>query len=115
MEYNKKKTFCMEATTKEQYLKFKKDIKNRKYKSHAFYTAYYIFKHRIGADPSLEYLVDSLAIEKWLDEVAIPQCRKGLVHGYICGIGGDYRGFPSRVFKNQVIEIYNEYANEYTK
>lgn len=81
------KEFSMNATTKEQYLKFKEEIK-RKSHEHAFYIAYYIFKHRIGRDKETD-LVDSQVIEKYIDDVVIPACYKGLYHGRIAPYCGE--------------------------
>lgn len=106
------KEFTMNATSKEQYLKFKEDIKNSSH-SHDFYIAYYIFKHRIGRDKETD-LVDSQVIEKYLDDVVIPACYKGLYHGRIAPYcGGNCINYAIREFKNNVHETYNRYAEVY--
>ena len=102
------KEFSMNATTKEQYLKFKEEIKSKSH-GHAFYIAYYIFKHRIGKDSETD-LVDPQVIEKYLDDVVIPACHKGLYHGYITGTGGDCINYSIKHFKEMVRYYYNTYA-----
>ena len=104
------KEFSMNETTKEQYLKFKEEIK-RKSHTHAFYIAYYIFKHRIGKDSETD-LVDPQVIEKYLDDVVIPACHKGLYHGYITGTGGDCINYSIKHFKEMVRYYYNTYAEQ---
>ena len=104
-----KKTYSNNITTKEQYLKFKDTIKKTKYESHSFYVAYYIFKHRIGEDPETK-LRDNLVIEKYVDEVVIPACHKGLYNGYIGGCGGDCIDWGIRNFKSEIIYWYNSFA-----
>jgi hypothetical protein len=103
-----KKTFSINATTKEQYLKFKETIKKGGH-THAFYVAYYIFKHRIGEDHEIK-LRDNLVIEKYVDEVVVPACHKGLYHGYIGHCGGDCISYGIRNFKADVIYYYNAFA-----
>lgn len=106
------KAFTINATTKEQYLKFKEDIKSKSH-SHHFYIAYYIFKHRIGRDLETD-LVDSQVIEKYLDDIVIPACYKGLYHGRIAPYcGGDCINYAIKEFKNNVRETYNRYAEAY--
>lgn len=103
------KEFSMNATTKEQYLKFKEEIK-RKSHEHAFYIAYYIFKHRIGRDKETD-LVDSQVIEKYIDDVVIPACYKGLYHGRIAPYcGGNCINYAIKHFKEMVRWHYNTYA-----
>jgi hypothetical protein len=102
------KEFSMNTTTKEQYLKFKKEIKSKSH-AHAFYIAYYIFKHRIGKDSETD-LVDPQVIEKYLDDVVIPACHKGLYCGYITGTGGDCINYSIKLFKEMVRYYYNTYA-----
>ena len=102
--------FSINETTKENYLKFKEEIKKESH-SHYFYIAYYIFKHRIGRDPETN-LVDSNVIEKYLDEVVIPACYKGLYHGRIYPYcGGDCVNTAIREFKQKVRYVYNQYAD----
>ena len=102
--------FSINETTKEKYLNFKKEIKKESH-SHYFYIAYYIFKHRIGRDPETN-LVDSNVIEKYLDEVVIPACYKGLYHGRIYPYcGGDCVNASIKQFKRRVRYIYNIYAD----
>ena len=103
-----KKTFTINATTKAQYLKFKDAIKSGSH-DHAFYVAYYIFKHRIGEDPETK-LRDNLVIEKYVDEVVILACYKGLYNGYIGHCGGDCIKWGIRNFKASIIYYYNEFA-----
>lgn len=102
------KAFSMNVTTKEQYLKFKEEIKSKSH-AHAFYIAYYIFKHRIGKDSETD-LVNPQVIEKYLDDVVIPACHKGLYHGYITGTGGDCIDYSIKHFKEMVRWHYNTYA-----
>ena len=93
--------FTDKATTKEQYLKFKEEIK-KPYHSHSFYVAYYLFKHRITGEERDKYLEDEVR----------HRCWKGLYHGRITYTGGDLtesEAIPS--FKNQVIKWYNSYAD----
>lgn len=95
------KIFTNNATTKEQYLKFKEYIKSRKH-SHWTYVAYYIFKHRIKGEER----------DKYLDEEVKTRCHKGLSSGRLVGSGGDmteYYAIP--LFKNYVIEEYNKFAS----
>lgn len=101
--------FSINETTKENYLKFKEEIKRISH-SHYFYIAYYIFKHRIGKDPETN-LVDSNVIEKYLDEVVIPACYKGLYNGYIVATGGDNIKYAIENFKERVRYWYNFYAD----
>lgn len=102
--------FSINETTKENYLKFKEEIKRSSH-SHYFYIAYYIFKHRIGRDSETN-LVDSQVIEKYLDEVVIPACYKGLYNGYIYPCcGGDCVKYAINRFKQQVRYYYNLYAD----
>ena len=109
MEKKNNNEFVMNATTKEQYLKFKEDLKKESYHPHSFYIAYYIFKHRIGRDLETD-LVDTNVIEKYLDEVVIPACYKGLYHGRIVGTGGECINYAKRYFKDYVRSVYNKYA-----
>ena len=106
--------FSINETTKDNYLKFKEEIKKGSKDnpiSHFFNVAYYIFKHRIGRDPETN-LVDSNVIEKYLDEVVIPACYKGLYHGRIYPhCGGYYINTAIREFKQRVRYIYNQYAD----
>ena len=95
------KIFTNNATTKEQYLNFKNYIKEGKYLSHATYVAYYIFKHRLEGEERDKYLEDEVR----------HRCYKGLYNGRIVGSGGadtEYYAIP--MFKNQVINCYNKYA-----
>ena len=102
--------FSINETTKENYLKFKEEIKKNGY-GHPFYIAYYIFKHRIGKDSETN-LVDSNVIEKYLDEVVIPACYKGLYNGYIYPYcGGDCIKYAIENFKRHVRYCYNFYAD----
>lgn len=102
--------FSINETTKENYLKFKEEIKKESH-SHYFYIAYYIFKHRIGKDSETN-LVDSNIIEKYLDEVVIPACYKGLYHGRIYPYcGGDCIKYAIENFKRYVRYWYNFYAD----
>ncbi len=105
-----KKTYSINVTTKEQYLKFKDAIK-KTWHSHSFYVAYYIFKHRIGEDPETK-LRDNLVIEKYVDEVVIPACHKGLHNGYIGGCGGDCIDWGIRNFKSEIVYWYNSFAEK---
>lgn len=106
--------FSINETIKENYLKFKEEIKKGSKNnpiSHYFNVAYYIFKHRIGRDPETN-LVDSNVIEKYLDDVVIPACYKGLYHGRIYPhCGGDCVNTAIREFKQRVRYIYNQYAD----
>ena len=102
--------FSINETTKENYLKFKEEIKKSS-REHYFYIAYYIFKHRIGRDPETN-LIDSQVIEKYLDEVVIPACYKGLYSGRIYPYsGGDCINYAINSFKRQVRYVYNQYAD----
>lgn len=102
--------FSINETSKENYLKFKEEIKKESH-LHYFYIAYYIFKHRIGRDPETN-LVNNQVIEKYLDEVVIPACYKGLYHGRIYPYcGGDCVNTAIKEFKRQVRYIYNQYAD----
>ena len=102
--------FSINKTTKDAYLVFKEEIKKSS-NPHYFYIAYYIFKHRIGRDPETN-LVDSNVIEKYLDEVVIPACYKGLYHGRIYTYcGGDCVNTAIREFKRKVRYVYNQYAD----
>ena len=106
--------FSINETTKDNYLKFKEEIKKGSKDnpiSHFFNVAYYIFKHRIGRDPETN-LVDSNVIEKYLDEVVIPACYKGLYHGRIYPYcGGDCVNTAIQEFKKRVRNTYNCYAD----
>jgi len=106
--------FSINETTKENYLKFKEEIKKASKDnpiSHFFNVAYYIFKHRIGRDPETN-LVDSNVIENYLDEVVIPACYKGLYNGHIYPYcGGDCVNTAIRAFKQAVRHYYNTYAD----
>ena len=106
--------FSINETTKENYLKFKEEIKTATKDSphsHYFYIAYYIFKHRIGRDPETN-LVDNQVIEKYLDEKVIPACYKGLYHGRIYPYcGGDCVNTAIKNFKRYVRYWYNFYAD----
>jgi hypothetical protein len=97
-----KKHFTDKETTKEQYLKFKEYIKDEtKYKDHADYVAYYIFKHRIVGEERDKYLEDEVR----------HRCYKMLVTGRFGYGGGDCverEAIP--FFKNAVIKVYNQYA-----
>ena len=105
--------FVINATTKEQFLEFKKYIKDGKYHQHHEYIAYYAFKHRIGCDFENEELVDNLKLREYLDN-EIVKCYKMLYHGensWTYGGGGDcmkYEAIPR--FKRKVIETYNKFA-----
>ena len=102
--------FSINETTKDAYLAFKEEIKKSS-NPHYFYIAYYIFKHRIGRDPETN-LVDSNVIEKYLDEIVIPACYKGLYHGRIYPYcGGDCVNTAIKEFKRRVRYIYNQYAD----
>ena len=93
--------FTDKATTREQYLKFKEEVK-KPYNAHYFYVAYYIFKHRLTGAERDEYLEDEVR----------KRCWKGLYHGRIVHTGGDLtesEAIPT--FKNAVIKYYNKYAN----
>ena len=104
-----KKEYSINETTKAQYLKFKDAIKKGNH-PHAFYVAYYIFKHRIGEDPETK-LRDNLVIKKYVDDVVISACHKGLYHGYIGGCGGDMIEYGIRNFKSDIIYYYNSFAD----
>ena len=97
-----KKIFTNNVTTKEQYLKFKEFIKDEtKYKSHWHYVAYYIFKHRLEGEVRDAYLEDEVK----------NRCRKGLYSGRLVGSGGEMtENYAIPLFKNFVIETYNQYA-----
>lgn len=108
--YTIAKEFSMNETTKENFLKFKEEIKSSSH-SHPTYIAYYIFKHRIGCDKETK-LVDANIIEKYLDEVAVPACKKGLYKGTIYPYsGGDSLNWAIDRFKAQVRIEYNKYAD----
>ena len=93
--------FTNKATTKEQYLKFKEEVK-KPYHAHYFYVAYYIFKHRIVGEERDKYLEDEVR----------KRCWKGLYHGRIVYTGGDLTESEAiPYFKNQVIKYYNFYAD----
>jgi hypothetical protein len=95
------KIFTSEATTREQYLKFKEFIKSDIEKDHADYVAYYIFKHRITGEERDKYLEDEVRT----------RCYKMLFSGRWGTAGGDWTdrvAIPS--FKNAVINRYNQYA-----
>lgn len=95
------KNFTNNATTKEQYLKFKEYIKSREH-SHWTYVAYYIFKHRIEGEER----------DKYLDEEVKTRCHKGLYNGRLVGSGGDMtENYAIPLFKNYVIEEYNKFAS----
>jgi len=119
MKTQDKIEFSYNVTTKEQFLKFKNYMKESAakgpgYISHYETVAYYMFKHRIGADPENEYLVDTAKLEEYLDE-AVKNCYKCLYNGeytYSCGTGGYWTercAIPG--FKNKVRETYNKFAN----
>lgn len=97
-----KKIFTDKETTREQYLKFKEFIKSNAYKDHSDYVAYYIFKHRIeGADR-----------DAYLEDEVRNRCWKSLYSGRLCGSGGDMtESHAIPVFKNWVIDKYNEFAD----
>ena len=95
------KIFTNNATTKEQYLKFKEFIKSDAYKEHSDYVAYYIFKHRLEGDERDKYLEDEVR----------HRCYKGLYSGRIAGSGGEMtENYAIPLFKNWVIKTYNKYA-----
>ena len=95
------KIFTNNATTKEQYLKFKEFIKSESNKDHADYVAYYIFKHRLEGDERDKYLEDEVR----------HRCYKGLYSGRIAGSGGEMtENYAIPLFKNWVIKTYNKYA-----
>jgi hypothetical protein len=107
-EYNKliieksmeKKIFTDKPTTKEQYLKFKEEIKTNSH-GHIYYVAYYIFKHRLSGEERDKYLEDEVR----------HRCYKGLRSGRIIGSGGDMtENYAIPMFKNRVIRVYNEFA-----
>lgn len=96
-----KNIFTNEATTKEQYLKFKEYIKSDSVKNHADYVAYYIFKHRLTGEER----------DKYLDDEVKQRCYKMLFSGRWGTPGGDWTervAIPS--FKNAVINRYNQFA-----
>lgn len=96
-----KKNFTNNATTKEQYLKFKEFIKSESNKDHADYVAYYIFKHRLEGEER----------DKYLEEEVRNRCFKGLYSGRIAGSGGEMtENYAIPTFKNWVIRVYNKYA-----
>ena len=108
-EYNKliidksmeKLQFTDKATTREQYLKFKEEVK-KPYHAHYFYVAYYIFKHRLTGAERDEYLEDEVR----------NRCYKGLYSGRIVSTGGEMtENYAIPMFKNWVINKYNEYAD----
>jgi hypothetical protein len=97
-----KKIFTNEATTREQYLKFKEYIKADCVHSHEDYVAYYIFKHRIEGEER----------DKYLEEEVRNRCYKGLYSGRLVGSGGDMtENYAIPLFKNYVIEEYNKFAS----
>jgi len=110
LEHQVYNQFSINETTKNAYLVFKEQIK-KPLNPHYFYIAYYIFKHRIGRDSETN-LVDSNVIEKYLDEVVIPACHKGLYNGHIYPYcGGSCIKYAIENFKRQVRYIYNQYAD----
>ena len=98
-----KKIFTSEATTREQYLKFKEYIKSESEKDHADYVAYYIFKHRLVGEER----------DKYLEDEVNTRCHKMLFSGRWYGMsGGDWtERVAAPAFKNSVISKYNEYAS----
>ena len=93
--------FTNKETTKEQYLKFKEEVK-KPYYEHYFYVAYYLFKHRITGEERDKYLEDEVR----------KRCWKGLYNGRIVHTGGDLTESEAiPYFKNQVIKYYNLYAD----
>ena len=102
------KTYSNNATTRTQYLKFKDAIKSGSHE-HAFYVAYYIFKHRIGEDKKTK-LRDHTIINQYVDEQVIPACHKGLYCGYIGHCGGDCIQYGIRNFKARIMYYYNQFA-----
>lgn len=108
--------FVINATTKEQYLAFKKFIKDESKEDNILHhesVAYWLFKHRIGCDFENEGLVDNIKLREALDN-HILKCWKMLDSGryYTYGGGGDcmkYEAIPK--FKRKVIETYNKFAN----
>ena len=97
-----KKNFTNEATTREQYLKFKEYIKADCEHSHEDYVAYYIFKHRIEGEKR----------DKYLEEEVRNGCYKMLYSGRWGVSGGDMTdSYAIPAFKNAVINIYNKYAS----
>lgn len=97
-----KKIFTNEATTKEQYLKFKEFIKSNAYKDHSDYVAYYIFKHRIEGEERDKYLEDEIR----------HRCWKMLYSGRWGVSGGEMtESYVVPAFKNRVINTYNKYAS----
>lgn len=100
-----KKFFTDKETTKEQYLKFKEYIKDTtKYKDHADYVAYYIFKHRLNGEERDNYLEDEVR----------HRCYKGLRSGRITSYGGGdmTESYAIPMFKNWVISRYNKFVEE---
>ena len=93
--------FTDKPTTKEQYLKFKEAIKTNSH-GHAYYVAYYIFKHRLNGEER----------DKHLENEVRHRCYKGLRSGRITGSGGDMtESFAIPAFKNWVISTYNKFAD----
>ena len=91
----------MTVSTKEQYLKFKEAIKTNSH-GHAYYVAYYIFKHRLNGEER----------DKHLENEVRHRCYKGLRSGRIAGSGGDMtETFAIPAFKNWVISTYNKFAD----
>lgn len=118
MKTQDKIEFTYNATTRDQYLAFKKYMKEeaakgKGYIAHYETVAYYMFKHRIGCDFENDCLIDVAKLEEYLDK-AVKDCYKCLYNGeyyYSCGSGGDWTersAIPG--FKNKVREIYNKYA-----
>jgi hypothetical protein len=96
-----KKIFTEKETTKEQYLKFKEYIKENTH-GHSAYVAYYIFKHRLTGEERDAYLEDEVR----------NRCYKGLYSGRIVSTGGEMtENYAIPMFKNWVINKYNEYAD----
>ena len=113
-EFTLFKEFSINPTTKEQYLKFKEELKSNKYHCHAFYIAYYMFKHRLVVDYKSEEIGDP---EKYLDDVVIPACKKGLYkatiydrHGEVYP-GQDCYNYSVRQLKEDIRGYYNQYAD----
>ena len=96
-----KKIFTDKETTREQYLKFKEYIKENTH-GHSAYVAYYIFKHRLTGEERDAYLEDEVR----------NRCYKGLYSGRIVSTGGEMtENYAIPMFKNWVINKYNEYAD----
>lgn len=93
--------FTDKPTTKEQYLKFKEEIKTNSH-GHSYYVAYYIFKHRLEGEERDKYLEDEVR----------QRCYKGLYNGRITSYGGGdmTESYAIPTFKNWVIRTYNKFA-----